>query len=215
MAGSSTSTTGERLVVAAAPLLDGGGEAAVTLRAVALAVGVSHNTPYRHFADRAALLAAVAERDFGTLTEGFAAIGRSRRKPLAKVKDALDSFVTYGEIYPARYRLLFSDPNIASRGGGLEAAAMGSFAAFAKIIEGAQTAGELPTMPTVALTGLIFAAVHGLLDLQAGGRMRQEKGLSKAAEGVSVLLDLIAPRSDRTAVPDIKPETVSARRPAR
>ncbi len=197
MAVTSTSTTGERLVEAAAALLDSGGEAAVTLRAVAMAVGVSHNTPYRHFADRAALLAAVAERDFDTLTKGFLAIGRSRRKPLAKVKDALDSFVTYGEAYPARYRLLFSDPDIASRGGGLEAAAMGSFAAFAAVIEGAQAAGELPMMPTAVLTGLIFATVHGLLDLQAGGRMRQEKGLSKAADGVSVLLQLIAPRSTK------------------
>ena len=144
----------------------------------------------------------MAERDFGMLTEGFAAIGRSRRKPLAKVKGALDSFVTYGETYPARYRLLFSDPDIASRGGGLEAAAMGSFAAFAEIIVGAQATGELPTMPTAALTGLIFATVHGLLDLQAGGRMRQEKGLSKAAEGVSVLLDLIAPQPSLTSALD-------------
>ena len=210
MAAKGASTTGERLVKAAAGLLDGGGEAAVTLRAVALAVGVSHNTPYRHFTDRAALLAAVAERDFRMLTEAFAAIGRSRREPLAKVKDALANFVTYGETYPARYRLLFSDPDIASRGGGLEAAAMGSFTAFATIIVEAQAAGVLPAMPTATLAGLIFATVHGLLDLQAGGRMRQEKGLSKAAEGVAVLLDLIAPQPHPG--PDIGPGQASARR---
>lgn len=187
-------TTGDRLIEAAAALLDSGGEAAVTLRAVAQAVGVSHNTPYRHFADRAALLAAVAERDFTALTDAFTTIDRSRRRPLAKVKDALDAFVAYGETYPARYRLLFSDPDIASRGGELEAAAMRSFAAFAKLIKGAQTSGDLPpVMSTATLAGLVFATVHGLLDLQAGGRMRQEKGLSNAAAGVATLLELIAP----------------------
>lgn len=185
--------TGERLVEAAAALLDSGGEAAVTLRAVAKAVGVSHNAPYRHFSDRAALLAAVAERDFGTLTDAFSAADKTRRQPLAKVKHALDGFVVYGETYPARYRLLFSDPDIASRGGELEAAAMRTFTAFAKLIKGAQASGDLPaTMSTATLTGLVFATVHGLLDLQAGGRMKEEKGLSKAAEGVAALLKLIS-----------------------
>jgi ribonuclease BN (tRNA processing enzyme) len=44
--------TREKLVTEAARLLDAGGDAAVTLRAVAQAVGVSHNAPYRHFEDR-------------------------------------------------------------------------------------------------------------------------------------------------------------------
>ena len=115
-------------------------------------------------------------------------------------KDALDAFVVYGETYPARYRLLFSDPDIASRGGELEAAAMRSFAAFGKLIKGAQASGDLPAnMPTATLTGLVFATAHGLLDLQAGGRMRAEKGLSKAAEGVAVFLELIAPRDGHVA----------------
>ena len=80
--------TGERLVEAAAALLDSGGEAAVTLRAVAQAVGVSHSAPYRHFADRAALLAAVAERDFGTLTDAFSAADKTRRKIVVLVPEA-------------------------------------------------------------------------------------------------------------------------------
>ena len=60
-------TTRQKLVAAASSLLDSGGQAAVTLRAVAERVGVSHNAPYRHFRDRNALLAAVAERDFNAL----------------------------------------------------------------------------------------------------------------------------------------------------
>ena len=203
--------TGERLVEAAAALLDSGGESAVTLRAVAQAVGVSHNAPYRHFADRAALLAAVAERDFSGLTQAFTAADRRRRPPMSNVKEALRAFVAYGERYPARYRLLFSDPDIASRGGELEAAAMRSFAAFAMLIERAQAGGHLPpTMPTATLTGLVFATVHGLLDLQAGGRMREEKGLSDAAAGVAVFLELVSSRRRTSRVPQAKPVTTKS-----
>lgn len=54
-------------------------------------------------------------------------------------------------------------------------------------------------MPTATLTGLVFATVHGLLDLQAGGRMREQKGLSNASAGVAVLLELIASGSNPVA----------------
>ena len=57
--------TSERLVTAAAELLDAGGEAAVTLRAVGSAIGVSHNAPYKHFVSRDDLLAAVATATSG------------------------------------------------------------------------------------------------------------------------------------------------------
>ncbi len=70
--------TDKKLVAAAAALLDSGGESAVTLRAVASAVGVSHNAPYKHFKGRSALLAAVAVEDFAKMTEAFSAIRRSR-----------------------------------------------------------------------------------------------------------------------------------------
>lgn len=190
----SSKTTGDRLIDAAAALMDIGGESAVTLRAVAQAVGVSHNAPYRHFTDRAALLGAVAERDFGVLTVAMLKIGRSKRMPIAKVKEASNALIAYGENYPARYRLLFSDADIATRGGDLEKAAMATFAAFAEIIASAQASADLPAMSASRLTGLIYATVHGLIDLQAGGRLRAEKGLSKASDGVTCLLKIIAPR---------------------
>lgn len=57
------------LLRAAAELLADQGEAAISLREVARRAQVSHNAPYRHFADREALLAALAEQGFGELLE--------------------------------------------------------------------------------------------------------------------------------------------------
>ncbi len=187
--------TDQRLVAAAASLLDTGGEAAVTIRAVAQAVGMSHNAPYKHFEDRSALLRAVALQDFAALTTAFAELRQLPLDPLVKLKRALRVFVSYGQQYPARYRLLFSDPDIAAQGDehDLEAAALKSFAEFAAIVQGCQDVGSLPGVPNVELTGLIYASVHGLIDLQAGGRMRREKGLTDAYKGAERLIDLLQP----------------------
>ena len=56
-------STRDALIDAAAELSAAGGPAAVTLREVGRRAGVSHNAPYKHFADKEELLAAVAARD--------------------------------------------------------------------------------------------------------------------------------------------------------
>jgi AcrR family transcriptional regulator len=185
--------TDKKLVSAAADLLDSGGESAVTLRAVAHAVGVSHNAPYKHFKDRSVLLAAVAIKDFTMLTDAFAGIRQSSSKPMVKLKRALKTFIDYGHEHPSRYRLLLSSPNIAVQGGDLEKAAVGPFVEVAAIVQECQSSQDLPEkISNVALTGLLYASVHGLIDIEAGGRMRREKGLTSVAESVDLLLDLLS-----------------------
>jgi AcrR family transcriptional regulator len=164
----------------------------VTLRAVGEASGISHNAPYKHFADRSALMAAVATRDFMVLTEALKRAGEGRAQPLTKLRRALQAFVDYSSAYPARYRLLFGDPDIATHGGELERAAMNTFAAFAAIVGECQSAKQLPQVPTVPLAGLIYASVHGLVDLHASGRMRSEKGFRGVAGGVDLLISVLS-----------------------
>src|SRR5215208_5503789 len=55
------------LLDASLELLRDGGPEALTLRGAARAAGVSQTAPYRHFADRAALIAGVAEDGFRRL----------------------------------------------------------------------------------------------------------------------------------------------------
>lgn len=184
-------STRDRLIEEAASLLDAGGETAVTLRAVAHAVGVSHNAPYRHFEDRRALLSAIAERDFVMLTTLFERNRAEDGPPTERLRRALGAFIRYGRDYAARYRLLFSDPAIGAAGGSLETAALRSFAAFAALVGDCQVEGELPSGPTPALAGLLYATTHGLVDLQAGGRLREWKGFADPEEGVTMLLALL------------------------
>ena len=183
--------TDQRLVSTAKALLDAGGENAVTLRAIAQAVGLSHNAPYKHFADRKTILAAVAIEDFQMISQMFAEIRRTRAKPLNKLKKALSRFVAYSRDYPARYHLLFNNPEIAATGGQLRVAAFASFTEFSLIVGECQAAELLPQVPNAQLTGLIYASVHGLIELRASGQLREEKGFSSVTEGIELLLKLI------------------------
>lgn len=189
--------TKERLVRAAADLLDKGGQGGVTLRALAELVGVSHNAPYRHFKDRNALLAAVAELDLRELSLAFRR-GQEMEGTEEALRTATMALIAYAREHPARYRLLFSDPDIASTGGSIEAAALDAFQAFAALVQRCQAKGAFPRVETTRLTGLIYATVHGAIDLELGGRAREGKGLGDIEATVALLLDLLR----REAAPD-------------
>lgn len=184
--------TERRLIEAAKNLLDQGGESAVTLRSIAQAIGLSHNAPYKHFDDRRSILEAVAIDDFDFLTKMFNEVRRTDAEPIAKLKGALKKFVSYSQNYPARYHLLFSDPAIGRSGEKVQAAAFATFTEFSAIVGECQEVNALPSLPNAELTALIHAAVHGLIDINAGGRFRTEKGFSTVSDGIERFLELIA-----------------------
>ncbi|MEV6350908.1 TetR/AcrR family transcriptional regulator [Actinoplanes sp. NPDC051851] len=185
-------STAERLVAAAADLLDEGGEAAVTLRGVGAAIGVSHNAPYKHFVNRDDLLAAVAATDFRALAEGWQRIRASGQEPNQRLLAALDAVIEFSQAHPARYRLLFNSPAIAVRGGPLTAAAEEALGVFAGIVEDSQAAGTLPDTPSDNLAILIFATAHGLIDADASGRLRPRTGWAQAGTGLQILIRLLS-----------------------
>jgi AcrR family transcriptional regulator len=181
-----------RLIEAASQLLDSGGESAVTLRAVAEAVGVSHNAPYRHFRDRNALLAAVAERDLVALSRAF-----RRRRPSMDAKGVLKiaimHFIAYGRAHPARYRLLFSGPEVCVDGSSMQDAARDAFDSFGALVAQCKRESEGPPADCLKLAGLIYATVRGALDLELSGHAKERNGLDDLGATVDLLLNFIWP----------------------
>ena len=185
-----TETTRKRLISAASRLLDSGGQEAVTLRAVAEQVGVSHNAPYRHFSGRSALLAAVAGRDFVMLKQIFDDQDAANGNAEVALRASAAGLIAYAIEHKARYRLLFSDPQLLSDVS-LKDAAFGSFTAFSRIVGRCQQEGTMPEVDTVSLTGLIYAALHGAIDLHLGGRASGTKGLGSVDATAELLFDLL------------------------
>ena len=94
------------ILAAAADLLDeNGDEQAVTLRAVARRVGISAPSIYTHFADRQAILLALAQEAFAELTERLSAAPGA--DPAARLRAVCEAYLDFAATRPQRYRLMF------------------------------------------------------------------------------------------------------------
>jgi AcrR family transcriptional regulator len=97
------------LVAAATRLLDRHGPGGVTLRGAARQAGVSQAAPYRHFASKEALLAAVAAEAFLALTEACrAAVQADPGDALHRLEVVAVCYVRFAVDHPARYRLMWA-----------------------------------------------------------------------------------------------------------
>jgi len=93
------------LVEAAAAAIERGGYENLSLRELAESLGVSRAAPYRHFADRRALLAALAADGFNRLTAIYRTV--SGRTPQARLAKAGRGYLAFAAAWPQMFRLMF------------------------------------------------------------------------------------------------------------
>lgn len=182
--------TRERLLAVAAELVAEGGPAAVTLREVGARAGVSHNTPYRHFADKRDLLAAVAAAALRDLAARVEAAGDSGGAGSDRVRRAALAYLAWAGERPALFKLVFGTwgPEPHDELGEAAATAMD---AMRGCVGAAVTAGELVGDPD-RIAMLIWAMSHGVVDLGLAGHLRKHAGSPTAEELVEELLGRLA-----------------------
>src|ERR1700760_5194950 len=78
-----------------------------SLRELARRAGVSHNAPYKHFADKRDLLAAVSAAGFETLVKRMGIEAAKSAHPRAQLFAMLRAYIRYGVDHPALYKLMF------------------------------------------------------------------------------------------------------------
>jgi AcrR family transcriptional regulator len=154
--------------------IERGGVASLTLRSVGEKLGVSRTALYRHFADKSALLAAVATEGFRTLRlqtqEAWEAQGGGR-----KGFEAMGTaYVRFAVAHPSHYRVMFGgyvrdatpDSDLAKEGAG-------AFQVLVDAIVAQQKQGRLRTDNPLALAQYIWATVHGVAMLAIDGQLKQ------------------------------------------
>lgn len=95
------------LVQAAVQIIERHGPDAITLRQVASALGVTHGAAYRHFEDKTALLAAVAEQGFRALAARLVEASESDlRGPKARLRALGETYVAFAMDHPGHYRVM-------------------------------------------------------------------------------------------------------------
>src|SRR5437763_11993969 len=98
----------EALVEAALALVEERGSPEFTLREVDRRVGVTHAAPQRHFEDRAALVAAVAEEGFRELRAHVDRGVARARDPAARLHALGVGYVQFALRNPAHFRVMYS-----------------------------------------------------------------------------------------------------------
>ncbi|WP_432126461.1 TetR/AcrR family transcriptional regulator [Streptomyces sp. bgisy082] len=150
---------------AARELLEEDGSAGLSLRAVARRAGVSATAPYRHYADREALVSAVAAEGYRELAEDLTAAHPAPSTPddLAAVAVA---YVRFALEHPALFRAMFAepcDPTSEER-----VAATAAISAYVHgIVRDAFPGVDDPD----ALSTTVWALVHGLAFLHLDGKL--------------------------------------------
>ena len=161
------------VVAAASALLESGGPDAVTLRAVGAAAGVSRSTPYRHFQDKADLLAALALQTLNDL--GAAISEASSRGGDGALPRACFAYVRYAVEHSHHYMLVFGDTPMAEPSAAIEEAADAGMGALGVLVERAQADGELGDGPPREMATMLWALLHGLAQLQITGHLREPR----------------------------------------
>ncbi|WP_439815980.1 TetR/AcrR family transcriptional regulator [Zavarzinia sp. CC-PAN008] len=156
----------EALIEAAEALLEEGGPKAVSLREVARRVGVSHNAPYRHFADRETLLAEVAARGFRAMTRRLAE-AEATAPPGRALHARPQAYLRFAQEKRGVYLLMFGSEIDKTAYQGLAEAASESFQQLLNGVlrEGAPAPGLVEALNT-------WAYVHGLAHLVLDGQLK-------------------------------------------
>jgi AcrR family transcriptional regulator len=161
----------ERLCDAAARIYAEDGEGALSMRRLAAEVGCSPMAPYRHFADKQALIAAVRAAAFNRLADALDGVAKGGRHRAADIGEA---YVRFARENPAAYKLMFdlAQPDEAAYPE-LAAASARAREAMSGYVRELVDAGVLAGDP-VALGYVFWATIHGLVVLDLAGRLPTE-----------------------------------------
>ena len=165
----------ERIVRAAARLLNEGGREAVTTRAVGVAAGVQAPTIYRLFGDKRGLIEAVAEHQMSEYVRGKAATAGDDLDgdPVEILREAWRANVQFGLDNSALFSLMNGDPDPEMR---WSAAELGMSILRARV-QRIASAGRLKVSEERAINLIIASDRGAVLTLIGMGEEQRDLGM--------------------------------------
>lgn len=178
------------LIRAGTKMIEEKGLDGLSLREVARAAGVSHTAPYRHFRDKADLIAAIAQKGFEQLTgDATAAAGRHAKDPREQFVAASVQYVLFGVRQPRMAHLLFGgviDMKTAPRS--LKAASWAAFQLVETIIDSGKETGVFRDRDTMELAVATWSGIHGLAQLISGGYLTRLAATERQVEALGKMV---------------------------
>lgn len=154
------------IVAAARRIASRDGWDAVTIRRLALEIEYSQPVLYSHFANRDAIVAAVAIAGFRELAKALREAWRSGDERLSAAKAVAQAYLAFARDHPALYDAMFTLPTqlrFAENGGRPELKE--AFIALMAVVRPSDPDAE-------TTTETLWSALHGLAELERSGRIR-------------------------------------------
>lgn len=149
----------QALLDAAVALIAEHGLHGLSLREAARIVGVSHAAPYRHFADKNAMLIAIAQQGFAWLAEAGEAAMRGIDDPRQRLNAYGVAYVGFAVAHPVHFTVMFTEEL-----SGDEAAARAGSRSFQLLVDASSRVvgpGHDPELSAIAA----WSWPHGLANL--------------------------------------------------
>lgn len=161
------------------------GYAGVTLRGLAREAGCSPMTPYRYFANRGEILAAVRAAAFGRLADRCEEAAASTDEPLERLHAVCEASVAFARKDPHAYRIVF-DPDPAHLPDDPEAARHAKRARRVHLdaAQAAVRSGSLHGEP-VELANLLRAGAHGVVALHLADELHGAPAVAGLARAMT------------------------------
>ncbi len=161
------------LLAEAAEMIDEGGTSSVTMRAIGRRLGVSRSAPYRHFADKSALLVAVAAAGFDRLRDRLEAVGAGAPGAgIERLQQVGEEYVRFALENPGHYRLMYGKEAITREDRPeLREAANALFDELVRVVRTYQQSGTIKRRDPHLQAYVAWGAVHGLASLLIEGQI--------------------------------------------
>lgn len=166
----------EALLQAATDLLVREGPQRLSLRATARQAGVSPTAPYRHFAEKEELLAAVGQRGFARLQQELEARLQGVEEPREQLHQVGLGYVEFAQHNPHLFRLMFG-PLMAKEVEypDLTLSCQASFGVLLGVIAEGQARGVFRQGDPEVLGTAAWSTVHGIAHLALDGQLPPRK----------------------------------------
>jgi AcrR family transcriptional regulator len=187
----------EALILSAREILESEGYEALTLRAAARRAGVSQAAPYNHFADKAALLAAIAALGFKEFAAAMRLEMSAAEYPQARLNATGIAYVGFATSNPGLFKLMFgSSVHQASGDKDLDAARNSAYEVLRGAVHAVQQAGPRDAAQDDLESLRSWAFVHGLATMINAGTIAPGLYGARSARDLATTL-LGSPHADK------------------
>lgn len=163
-----------KLIETALEIISEHGLEKVSMRVLGQRLGVSRSAPYRHFANKSALLCAIAEDGYKKLTT---VMNNSNKKlsddPLTRLVNTGIAYVEFAVSNSAHYRIMFGNEILENkRTPELVKAAETSFNELLYAVKAGQDAKLVKSINTYIIANTLWSMTHGISTLLIDGQIQ-------------------------------------------